>query len=453
MERLSELRDKRDRLSARRDELEQTVKRICADVGAAGRKFLDRRQDKRVREALAQREAISDHIRELDEDIEREEQIAANPLLKRIREKATKMEIRDRDSGTYRQHGENGNSYVRDLVNCTLNRDYDGSSRERLMRHAADVQTRAIDRTDGSGGYAVPPAWLTSQYVELARPGKAFANLCTTAPLPAGTDSINLPKLATGTATAFQTADNVDIENTDLTDTFVSAPVKTIAGEQDLSLQLLDQSPIAFDQVVFADLIASHAVTLDKAVISGDGSGNGIVGVHHTQGIQSLTCPAVTLPAVYGTLANAIQKVHDTRFLPPTGIVMHPRRWGWLLSLLDDNQRPLFAPASNALNAAGILTNVASQQVVGQIQGVPVITDSNVPITSGGGDEDRIYVARFEDLYLWETGVRARVLPQTLAQGLSVALQVYSYVAFTGGRHPESVVEINGLTAPSFLGS
>ncbi|WP_162877661.1 phage major capsid protein [Mycobacterium persicum] len=439
-------------LIERRNRLDETRRRIISDTEAAGRKFLDPRATRRFKQTTDEIEALTARIDEMTAEIDRCGM--DSPVVARILKKEQKMEIRDRDSGTYRQHGPN--SYIRDLCNVTLMRDYDGQSRDRLTRHAADVaqEHRAIDRTDGSGGYAVPPAWLISQYVELARPGRAFANLCTTQPLPSGADSINVPKLATGTTTAFQTADNANVSNTDLTDTFVSAPVKTIAGEQDVALQLIDQSPINFDQVVVNDLVAAHAATLDQAVISSDGSGNRILGVHSTASIQTLTVSAPTLPAVYSGIADAIQRVHNARYLAPDAIVMHPRRWGWLLSLLDDQKRPLFAPAANALNPVGVLQNVASQQVVGQMQGLPIVTDPNIPTNFGGGNnQDPIYVARFSDIHLYESGLRARVMPQTLGRGLTVVIQIYSYVAFTAGRFPQSVVEVQGLTTPTFTSS
>jgi hypothetical protein len=73
---------------------------------------------------------------------------------------------------------------------------------------------------------------------------------------------------------------------------------------------------------------------------------------------------------------------------------MHPRRWGWFLALLDTQQRPLFLPDANRpWNAAGVLEEVASQQVVGSIQGLPVVTDPNIETNLGtGGDEDPVYV-------------------------------------------------------------
>jgi HK97 family phage major capsid protein len=368
-----------------------------------------------------------------------------------------------REPATYSRHtARQRPSYVADLIRVNAHHDVDGSARERLLRHAQDVATlpeyaeyRDISRVDGSGGYAVPPAWLMDQYVELARPGRAMANLVNRQPLPAGTDSINIPKLLTGTSTGIQTADNNAVTDVDLTDTFINSPVRTIAGQQALSIQLIDQSPIAFDAVVFRDLVADHAAQVDRQVLNGTGSSGQVLGLSGTSGIQTVAASAVTTAGVYSAVANAVQLIHTTRFLAPEVIVMHPRRWGWFLSLLDGQQRPLFLPAANMpMNAAGVLESVASQQVVGQMHGLPVVTDPNISTTFGTetptGTEDVIFVMRASDITLWESGIRTRVLPETKAQNLTVLLQIYSYVAFTAERYPASIVEISGLAAPSW---
>ena len=226
--------------------------------------------------------------------------------------------------------------------------DSDGESRARLASHAQQVvdhpafqEHRDLSRVDGSGGYAVPPAWLMNQYVELARPGRAFANLVQRQPLPGGTDSINIPKLLTGTATAVQTADNQPVQDTDLTDTFINAPVRTISGQQGVAVQLLDQSPIAFDDLVFRDLIADYASQLDKQCLSGSGTNGQVLGMRLTPNIGTIAVSTVDIQGVYSAIANAIQLVHTTRFQPPEVVVMHPRRWGWFVALLDNQQRPL----------------------------------------------------------------------------------------------------------------
>jgi hypothetical protein len=140
--------------------------------------------------------------------------------------------------------------------------------------------------------------------------------------------------------------------------------------------------------------------------------------------------------------------------MPPTAIVMHPRRWAYLLAATDSTGRPLVTPdAGNPMNNAATLGAVASEQVVGQMHGLPVITDPNMPTTLGTGtNEDVIHVLRASDLLLFESGIRSRVLPEVGSGNLTVRLQVYGYLAFTAGRYPKSIVEVggSGLVAPSF---
>lgn len=106
------------------------------------------------------------------------------------------------------------------------------------------------------------------------------------------------------------------------------------------------------------------------------------------------------------------------------------------------------------MNVAGVLTAVDSQQVVGEVAGLPIVTDPNVTTTAGSespvGTEDVIYVMRSSDLLLWESGIRARVLPEVKAPNLTVLLQIYGYASFSAARYPQSVVQITNLAAPTF---
>lgn len=367
---------------------------------------------------------------------------------------------------TYRQldnrGGPGGSSWIRDLMLTSIGQDETGECRRRLNQHAQEVsqdplflEARDLSRTDGQGGYAVPPAWLMNQYIELARPGRPFANIVKRQPLPGGTDSINIPKILSGTTVGIQTSDNAAVSNTDLTDTFINAPVRTISGQQSVAIQLIDQSPIAFDEVIFQDLTNAYATAVDIQVLDGNGSGGQVLGVDYTPGISTITPNALTIQGIYSALANAIQLVHTQRFLPPEVIVMHPRRWAWFQSLLDTTDRPLFlGNAYGPWNAAGILESVASQGAVGQIFGLPVVVDANISVTNGpyspSGNEDIITVARVSDLVLWESGVRARVYPEPKAANLTVLLVLWGYLAFSAARYPQSIVQITGLSAPSF---
>ncbi|MGO9929938.1 MAG: phage major capsid protein [Mycobacterium sp.] len=356
------------------------------------------------------------------------------------------------------------NNYLSDLARVSLQMDGTGEAARRLRGHAEDMQRRAqfndfeqrdLSRTDGYGGYFSPPAWLIDQYVEFARPGRPLADILDKRPLPGGVDVVNVPKILTGTATSVQTADNQQVTEVDLTDTYVSSPIRTIAGQQSISLQLIDQSPIDFSNVILEDLASAHAVNLDSQVLYGTGTSGQITGLSNTPGISTVAAPTVDIQGIYTALANGYQQIVASRFRPPTHVVMHPRRWAWLLQLLDDEKRPLFVPrAGNPFNAAGTYDTLEAEGPVGEVLGLPIILDSNISTLSGTeysgyGTEDNVYILRSPDVTLYESGIRARVSPETLQQTLTVLITLWSYYAI-GVRFPGSVCEITGLTAPVF---
>lgn len=399
-------------------------------------------------------DAYDERIKELSEEIERAGKLNESATaIKRAQSRIQSV----KEAVAYEKG--NGASYFRDMMRVARQMDADGEASERLRRHAVDVKTgqeyRDLNRTDGTGGYAVPPLWLMEQFIELARSSRAYANVVTNQALPSGTDSINIPKILTGTATAIQTADNAAVQETDLADTSVQANVKTIAGQQDVAIQLLDQSPINFDEVIFRDLVADYATKVDLQVISGSNGSGQVQGVRGTSGITTVTATSGSdnVGLLFAKIADAVQQIHTTRYMPPTAIVMHPRRWAFFLAARDTSGRPLVVPSGPGQNQIASFGSVAAEQVVGQMHGLPVITDPNLPTNLGAStNQDVIHVLRAEDLWLYESSIRTRVLPEVGSGTLTTRLQVYGYLAFTAGRFPASVAEIGGtaLTPPTF---
>ena len=456
MDRLTKLIELRAKALGEIDAIKEERKAITDLVEAEGRDDLTAEEDVKFRGLVADvkaKQVVVDDLSEQIRDLEAEnERAGRNSEEARAVAKAVVTEVKE--PRIYVEG--NGNSYFRDLMRVKRDRDHDGASAERLRRHAVDVSTApeyraAMSRIDGQGGYFTPPAWLMSQYVELARAGRAYANLTTQQALPGGTDSLNIPKILTGTSTGIQTADNQNITASSATDTSVSAPVQTIAGYQDIALQSLDQSPLNFDEVLFRDLIADYATQVDKQVIFGSGTSGQVVGVRSTAGIETVTADTATVTSLYAKLADAVQRIHSLRFAPPTVIVMHPRRWAYFLAAVDNAGRPLVTPQGPGQNAIATLGAVAAEQVVGYMHGLPVVTDPSMP-TTVNTTQDVIHVLRASDLWLFESPLRTRVLDEIGSQSLTVRLQVHGYVAFTAGRQPKSVVELtgSGLVAPTF---
>ena len=418
-------------------------------------------------EALDAASVKQDEIAALDERIATAEKVETRTAAIAESRKAAGVAtfgggVVTREAMTYEKDGRN--SFVRDMINAQLRND--SSSWERLNRHQNEVaiETRDVNRTDGSGGDLVPPIYLINEYAEFARAARVTADLLTNMAMPAGTDSINIPQLTTGTLAAFQSSDNSSTTTRDLVTSTVTAPVRTISGYENVSIQLVEQSPLAggLDRLVFGDLMADYALQLNTAVTgNGDGTSGTLkglitLGVDTTNGIP-VTWTESTPSAVNGAIAiaKAISKVTTNRYKAAEAIVMHPSMWYWFASQVDSQNRPLVVPvtgASQAFNASGTVTNPgAPAGLVGTIQGVPVFIDATMIKNYGAStNQSPILVGKFSDSYLFESGVKTRVLPDVLSANLTVRFQVYGYAALAH-RFNKAVSAISGTgtVAPS----
>lgn len=345
---------------------------------------------------------------------------------------------------TYSEHSER--SFVRDLINAQIRNDR--GAWEALHRHAEEVrvEARAIDRVDGSGGEFVPPLWLTDLYAKTLRPGRTTADRLTKLALPGGTDSINIPRITTGTDVAIQASDNAATQSTDMVTASVSAPVRTISGYESVAIQLVEQSPLAggLDRMIFTDLLAAYDYRLNQQVIAGVGTAGEMTGLLNTTGIGTVTLTAGTPTAAQmGTaFAQALSTVAKNRFKGAEAIVVHPSIWYFLTGLADSNGRPLVVPTANGrFNAlAGNDAPGAAEGPVGNIQGVQVYLDPAIPLTSSAYPG---IAAAFSDTILMESGVRTRVLPDVASANLTVRFQLYAYCAMAA-RYPAGIVKLVG---------
>jgi HK97 family phage major capsid protein len=455
MDRLTDANKRREGLVEARKAIVDVAKQEKRDGDT-----LTEDEDKEFRSYTEQIKTADEEIRSLDEritelsDEEKRSQAAAAAAR---RAASVNAQLRVTEARTYERGSRN--SYLRDLATANIQGDYE--ARERLQRHAEEVKVepeykeyRDLNRADGSGGAFVPPAWLMGQYIELARAGRPTANLFNSEPLPPGTDSINIPRVLTGTATAVQPQDNDPVQEVDLTDSSLSIPVRTVAGQQDVAIQLLDQSPIAFDQLIFRDLMADYATKVNLQVLAGTGAAGQVTGLMTQAGATAVTVTATTVAGLYSAVANATSQIYSTRYGAPNVVVMHPRRWAWLVSQLDGNSRPLVVPAAQGPNnSVATFGGLGVQQVVGSIQGLPVVTDPSIPTNRGAGtNEDVVIVMKTDDVVLYESGIRTRVLQETLSGTLTVRFQCYGYLAFSAGRYSNSLARITGvgLVAPTF---
>jgi HK97 family phage major capsid protein len=448
---IEELRQKRDDLLG---SLDMTADRIAALPANAPQEERDA-----LETVFAQ---DNDAVVRLTADIDRRETIAKERSRlqpqgdEEQRGNGSKKVSVGKEPLTYQKNGlrDSGHSFFRDLI---LMERGDDEARQRLNRHQQEmrVELRDISSTAGAGGEFIPPLWLTDQWIPLLRAKRPVADSVTSFPLPPGTNSINLPKVSGGAATALQASENQNVQETDPTTTSVSAAVQTIAGQVDVSRQLYEFSNPSIDEILMRDLAADYATKLDIQVISGNVTN--AKGLRNVTGIGTVTYTQATPTSatLWPKLADAIQRV-NAAFLTPDTMAMHPRRWASLLSALDSSGRPFFNAVA-PFNALGTMDQggaSTSQGPVGNVQGMRVIIDPNIPTTLGAGtNEDVILVYDSTQLYLFEEGApRTRVFEDVGSQTMTVRLSCYGFYAFMGNRYPAgiSLITGTGLVTPTF---
>jgi HK97 family phage major capsid protein len=341
-------------------------------------------------------------------------------------------------------------------------------------------ERRALTQVDSQGGYFIPPAWLIDRAVPPARAESALAAAVTTLPLPEFCDTVNLPRITTGTAAAIQQASAGPVTTRDLADAFVSSPVITIAGTADVSYQWLDMGSTgagaALDALIWDDLQADLQLTLDGLLILGSGVNGQTAGLFPPQTTAG-TSLAVYAPngntgsgqqwyynggtgtALGTTVAQCVSGLTRARGKRPSHLLTHSWVWDMITAQTDQQQRPYVQPKGphpvpdDAEMPPG---------VVGYVNGMPLLGDLNVPTTFGGtvsppqtpylGSLNGVQYAGqpgtgasalytpvvalcADDLFVFLGEPHMRLLSQVLAGSLAYRFQVHHYVSIIIGRY------------------
>jgi HK97 family phage major capsid protein len=354
-----------------------------------------------------------------------------------------------REEKTYTERSsQQGVSFFVDLVNSLKG---DDMARERMARHQREMEIEHRDLTTvvTAGGNFVPPQYLGDLYAGFPRAGRPFADVVPSRPLMATGMSLTIPRITTGTTEVSQATENTAVSETDIVEALLTIPVRTIAGQQDVSQQLFDRAEPGIDQVLFLDLRSAYDAQLDNQLLNGAGTQGTHTGVRTVSSPNTVTytdaspTAAETIPPIY----NGAQQIWSNRFMAPDTIVMHPRRSAFLASNLGTTFPVL---QLGQLNQA-----VGTQDMAlgNNIAGLRVVNDANVRTTDGAStNQDEIYVLRVQDMILWEGPLQARVLPDVGSGTLTVRLQLFGYSAFAAGRFPKSISILSGtgFTAPTF---
>ena len=364
-------------------------------------------------------------------------------------EKRDKIEVTEPDM--YRRGGPH--RFMDDLFRGQIMNDPIALKRV-TDHHVHEVEKRALS-TSTFGGL-IPPNYLLEMYAKALRNGRVFVDQVNHQELPPTGMSIIIPRLNTGLAAAPQSAENAAVTTQDIVETDLTVPIVTIAGYSPVSRQSLERAAYN-EEILMEDLIARYNADLDVECLNGSGSSPHILGFLNTSGIKtSAATGSSNLPAVYANIADVIQQINSA--VGGLGhvadkIVMHPRRWGSFVAAVDTTDRPILGISGYpAFNVDG-QGNSAGYGYVGNIQGLPVYVDANVPTNLGAGsNEDAVLVFASSVVHAWERESDPITLAfeQQAGTSLQVQLVAYGYAAFSAGRYPAACGKVTGLVPPTF---
>ena len=443
-----------EQLTQQRAELTESMTAICTRASEETRDLTEA-EEKNVSEMQREASGVDERIEQLREI--QVQSLKAEKMRAEINATAANEAPQNRavvtetvhvneEPLTYRENGEH--DFFVDAYAAQINND--PGAWERIQRHQREQNVELRDSSSSNFAGLTPPAYLVSQALEKARASRPFADACNRQPLPASGMDIVITRLTTGATTAAQSAENAAISESTPDDTTQTIGIKSYAANVDVSRQALNRG-VGISNLLVEDMVASYAQALDADLIDGSGSSGKHTGALRVSGIQNeaYTAGTATAAGLYEKVLKGINLVQTAIYKPATLITVHPRRWSWFVGKgLDSSSRPLVLPSMNApANAMGIGNTNVPQGVVGQIAGIPVLLDPNIPTDLGSGsDEDAILITDMSNTVLWEDqGAAPNVVSfdQVGAGSLTIKFFSWGYSAFAL-KDPAGMVKITG---------
>lgn len=320
------------------------------------------------------------------------------------------------------------------------------------------VEARGTTTGSGSGGSFVTPVYFIQEWAPYRTPGRAFIDACNKQAMPDYGMTIYIPAVQSDLTISLQetapgTNEGNAVTPSDVDSGYLSANLQTEAGQVVISQQLLDRAGpnFAFDRLIFDQLTRDYNRQADQFTLQAALVGAGQI--RYNASAWALTLPYTTDngnlgQSFYDKTAQAKSVIRTAAgvVMDPTHMFVDPRRFELMETAMDTTGRPILVPGYAGPLNAGVAGNQSGATGYEgdsgyKIASLPIYQDMNIPVAAAGFDQ--AIVGALDEVYVWESQLVPRVIPQTYAQNLQVLLQVYAYLAVIP-RYPTAVQAISG---------
>jgi len=286
----------------------------------------------------------------------------------------------------------------------------ENSVRAKLGDDVARQYVMAADDTTSNNAGLVPTRQLTEIINPLSNADRPAVDSVSRGVLPDAGMSFEIPKI-TAVPTVGEEAEAAAIDETGMTNEFLSVSVKKYAGGQTFSVELLDRSSPAFFDELVRQMEYAYAKATDVAVVNGliaGGTDGGNRTLDAAGLLDFISDAGVSIYA--GTLGFA------------QNIIASPQQWGAIQNLADAG-RPIYQNLIGNMNQGG---NLSSTSAVGNLLGLNFRVDRNLTTGSGVGDNTIIVIN--PDAYTWYESSRFRLQTNVALNG-QIEVAYYGYGA------------------------
>jgi hypothetical protein len=336
-----------------------------------------------------------------------------------------------------------------------VKRSEDDGARARLAQNRDHVaeQTRALANVNDYGDDAVVPVFLQDRFEKARLQGAVTSGLTNQQPIPPSGDTITVPyQKGNASVAALTQAQSLNtLSATDAQFDAATASVVEVGGTTDMSNFVVERGSLGAGlDIIMANHLSELLATDENSRVLTATIADAGVAVTYTTSTPSLA-------DIYVKLADALQQIHTANKRPPTGIVVHPRRFAAWASELDSENRPLMLPMSVAMNPLATTSGDGSPVAYGftgySIHGVAVYTDGDIPITGGAGtNQDTVLICDWKQQYTWLGPVLIDRDASLLFKNSGMTVRARRYFATMCAHRDDAFGKITGtgLVTPAF---
>jgi HK97 family phage major capsid protein len=428
-----------EKLESLESPTEEEVKALSDERDEIKSKLDELMADKAEMERKAETEALQDEVKSLRESFEAARKIKTfdfNPALP--------SNGGGDDDAEYGKHGKR--SYFSDVKAAKGGDSRAWERLEAIKEEYSEDQKAMVEHTDSQGGFLVPPE-IADELIRLRDVNGVLRGIIPSHAI--STDELRIGAIDNGLAVAW-TAELTEKIQSEFSFSELSANVFTAAGLAVASNQLLADSRFSLDQMINSDLAKRFIALEEQAFLNGSGVGQPL-GIRNTAGVQPFNVETgATATTIVDAIVNAVTAIYSTYFGAPTGIVMHPRTWGFLVKARESG-----TPGSYILGPPSTIYGRNVQDSLpgygngplprGELFGIPVYTTPNVPTTLGGGTESCIFVGNWgEALILDRQGVTTDQSEHVFFTSNQTVFRSEERLGFTAARYPQAFAVIEG---------